>query len=372
MWQKIKLWQGEHSKHTVFSKNTCNCDIYHRIFAVNHDIYGVEMKALKLLETLIGIEESKVQGLEKEEAELKKALAEITDLGFQIEERMVPKLTYVKSFDNIELSPENVQARIKEMAKKIAQSGVKNPLLLGVLDGALPFFSALQKELNESYPEFRYTFATTFSTSYVGERSTGKRIIVDSKEPMGGRNVIIIEDLIETGGTLQDLADHIKNDLGATSVEAVVLLDKVQERKKFTVVISDVGFSVPKESFVLGEGMDRDSFFRNSRGVAIKGSGDPMPEEQAFLDWKGKLNTKLQTCLAAKKASLDALKDYKVERDALLRKDDAVASSQENAANVGTHPYTMYGSTSPEPKNPGLLTLADTKTDEQRARATMV
>lgn len=275
------------------------------------------------------VEEAQLSLLAHKESELRRLLDNITKLETSLQRRMKPELHPLQDLKGVSLTQENIDGRIKELAHQIASSGAENPILLGVLDGALPFFAKLQEALISNHPEFLFEPETTSVTSYDGEKSTGKREIrVDPKWPVGNRKIFIVEDLIESGGTLQDLSDYLIKKLGAQSVEVVVLLNKVQEREKFSLVLNYVGFEVSKDAFVLGYGMDRDGLFRTLSGIWSKGSGDATLEEKAMLRLKGPLNTQLQNCLSSQQAAKKMLEDYEKALIALTAEEDALSEAQ--------------------------------------------
>ena len=248
--------------------------------------------------------------------DIKAQLRPITKLEAAVEARMIPSFQPAMDINGIPLTPVNIDKRVEELAEELVHSGIDNPILIGVMDGSFSFMSKLSNVLKHKYPDFRWEPATTSVVSMEGEKTTGKRSILSDPKPLlGARNLLIVEDLIETGGTLQDLADHYIDDLGADSVHVMVLINKEQARVNFSLELKFVGFVLPIK-FVLGESMDRDGLFRNVLGVWIKGSGDPTVEEQALLDLKIPLNGELRACLASVKGMRRQLERIESERAA--------------------------------------------------------
>ena len=132
----------------------------------------------------------------------------------------------------------------------------KNPLVIGLLKGCEPFVSDLLKCVN-TYCEIEYMRVS----SYQGTESSGHIVIKsDVFADLIGRDVIIVDDIVDTGRTIL----YIKNLLlkrGAKSVSVCCLLDK-PEGRKVDITVEYTGTTVPKE-FVVGYGLDYDEYYRN-------------------------------------------------------------------------------------------------------------
>jgi len=144
-----------------------------------------------------------------------------------------------------------IRARVWELARRISTDyATRMPLLIGVLDGARAFLEELRELL--SIP---VDCAFLHIATYGGERhSSGSvRLLEDVPLSPKGRQVLVIEDIVDTGLTLEYVRRHLL-DLGASEVRTCVLLDKAAHRK-VNVRLDYVGFKVP-DVFVVGYGLD--------------------------------------------------------------------------------------------------------------------
>jgi hypoxanthine phosphoribosyltransferase len=171
-------------------------------------------------------------------------------------------------FSNPKLEPlisaERLQTRIGEMGAEIARDyAERNPLLIGVLKGACLFLSDLMRAI-----DIRLGVEFMAISSYgVSTRTSGEvRIIKDLDVPIEGRDIIVVEDIVDTGLTLSYLLANL-HARGAKSVKLVALLDK-HERRQRPVIIDYLGFSIP-DAFVVGYGLDFAERYRNLPYIAI-------------------------------------------------------------------------------------------------------
>lgn len=157
-----------------------------------------------------------------------------------------------------------IKARVAEMAKVIDEKYAgQTPLLIGVLKGAVMFMADLSRAL--SIPVNMDWMALSSYGS--GTVSSGViRILKDLDTDVHGRQVIIVEDIIDSGLTLSWLAANLEA-RGAASVEVVTLLRK-PDAMKVEVNVSLVGFDIPNE-FVVGYGLDYAERYRNLTSVAV-------------------------------------------------------------------------------------------------------
>lgn len=150
-----------------------------------------------------------------------------------------------------------IQNRIKEMAEEIDRvySG-KNIIAICVLRGAIYFAVDLTKKMKTS---IEIDFVKV--SSYEGTESTGKiNLKMDISENIEGRDVLIIEDIIDTGFTLNFLREHILSK-NPNSLKIAVLADK-EERRIVEVPIDFVGFKIPNK-YIVGYGFDYNNTYRN-------------------------------------------------------------------------------------------------------------
>lgn len=156
------------------------------------------------------------------------------------------------------ISKEQIENRVKELAKQIRKDyKEKSITAICLLKGSLFFTADLTREIGgKIYLEFMQL------SSYEGENTTGTIKLkkdIDFSE-IKGKDVLIIEDIVDTGITLNYTLEHIKK-AGANSVKVCTLLNK-PSRRKIKVPIDYVGFEI-ENKFVLGYGMDYDQLYRN-------------------------------------------------------------------------------------------------------------
>ena len=171
-------------------------------------------------------------------------------------------------FSNPNLEPlfssEQIQTRIAEMGAEIARDyRGQTPLLVGVLKGAYIFLSDLARAT-----DLRLGVEFMAISSYgSGMRSSGEvRIVKDLDVPVEGRDILIVEDIVDTGLTLSFLINSL-HQRGARSVKLAALLDK-WERREREVKIDYCGFRIP-DAFVVGYGLDYAERYRNLPFIAI-------------------------------------------------------------------------------------------------------
>ncbi|MRJ10173.1 hypoxanthine phosphoribosyltransferase [Ornithobacterium rhinotracheale] len=156
------------------------------------------------------------------------------------------------------LTEEEIQSAIKDMAQKIYQKfSNETPLFVGVLNGVVMFFSDMLKH----YPgDCEISFIQM--KSYEGTSSTGqvKRLMDLSDDLVKNRHIIIMEDIIDTGNTLETLYEMMQSKPVA-SVSIATLLFKPNAYKK-DLKIDYIGLSIP-DKFVVGYGLDYDGLGRN-------------------------------------------------------------------------------------------------------------
>jgi hypoxanthine phosphoribosyltransferase len=169
---------------------------------------------------------------------------------------------YEGDIASILISEEEIETRIAELAEEIAQrypvGGPEGDLLLvGVLKGAIMFMTDFARALPiPSQLEFMAVSSYGSSTSSSGV----VRILKDLDRDIHGRNVLIVEDIIDSGLTLSWLMKNLTTRQPA-SLEVVTLLRK-PDAVKVDVEVANVGFDIPNE-FVVGYGLDYDERYRD-------------------------------------------------------------------------------------------------------------
>lgn len=165
--------------------------------------------------------------------------------------------------ERVLFSEEQLAARVAQLGRQIsADYRGKTPLFVGILRGSILFFADLVKQVSVDC-----TMDFMCLSSYSGTESTGQvRTMLDLRESIKGRHVIIVEDIVDTGLTLSYLLDHLKL-RGAASIEICCLLDKPANRKA-EVHPKYVGFQIENE-FVIGYGLDYNELYRNLPYIGV-------------------------------------------------------------------------------------------------------
>ncbi len=175
-----------------------------------------------------------------------------------------------KDIEEVLITNEDIAKRSIELGKQIAQDYEgKKPVLIGLLKGSVPFMAELIKHIDE---DIEIDFLDV--SSYVGNdelgimQSTGivqiKRDIVTD---INGRDVLFVEDIVDTGLTLSEVK-KVFAARNPKSMEVVTLLDKPEGRKVSDCNPKYVGFNIPKK-FVVGFGLDYNEFYRNLPYVGV-------------------------------------------------------------------------------------------------------
>jgi hypoxanthine phosphoribosyltransferase len=161
-------------------------------------------------------------------------------------------------------SEEEIHAKIAELARRIeADYAGKEVLLVGVLRGAVMVMADLARELRIPL-EMDWMAVSSYGS---GTQSSGVvRILKDLDSDLMDRNVLIVEDIIDSGLTLSWLRANLES-RGAASVEICALLRK-PESAKVDVDVRYVGFEIPP-AFVVGYGLDYAEKYRNLRGIGV-------------------------------------------------------------------------------------------------------
>ena len=169
-----------------------------------------------------------------------------------------------KDILEILLTEEQIQEKTIELGEQLtADYADKFPLAIGILKGAMPFMSDLMKRV-DTYIEMDYMDVSSYGNATV---SSGEvKIVKDLNTSVEGRDILIIEDIIDSGMTLSYLVDLFKY-RKAKSIKIVTLLDKPTGRK-VDLEADYVGFNVP-DAFVVGYGLDYAEKYRNLPYVGV-------------------------------------------------------------------------------------------------------
>lgn len=156
-----------------------------------------------------------------------------------------------------------LRARIGELGRSIARDYAgREPVLIGVLQGAFVFMADLVRAI----PIDLATDFIGLSSYEGGTTSSGQvRLVSDLSMPIAGRHVLIVEDLVDTGLTLEYLRRNLEA-RSPRSVRVCALADKASRRQVET-VLDYVGFAIP-DVYVVGYGFDYEGLYRNLPHVA--------------------------------------------------------------------------------------------------------
>lgn len=167
--------------------------------------------------------------------------------------------------DNITvmISEEKIKNRISEIAMQINEKYKGEKLtVICTLKGAFIFAADLVRQLDV---DVRLEFIS--ASSYKGTESTGTLVMKQSiDQPITGENVIVIEDILDTGRTLKHLSEYLKKQQ-PKSLLLVTLLDK-PDRRVTDIQCDIVGFTIP-DKFVVGYGLDYDQKYRNLPYIGV-------------------------------------------------------------------------------------------------------
>ena len=165
-----------------------------------------------------------------------------------------------KDFD-IFLSEKKIQERVKEIAGQLDKDYTgKKPLFIAILNGSFMFASDLFRYL---HIDAEICFIKLLS--YKGMKSSGKVITsIGLEDDLYGRDVVIIEDIVDTGKTLYDFLPKLKHQQPA-SLKIACLLHK-PDATKYPLTLDYVGFSIA-DKFVVGYGLDYDGLGRNLKEI---------------------------------------------------------------------------------------------------------
>ena len=162
------------------------------------------------------------------------------------------------------ITAEAIQNRIRELGADIARDYAgRNPLLIGVLKGACTFLSDLMRAIDMPVA-IEFMAISSYGSAM---RTSGEvRIVKDLDVPIEGRDILVVEDIVDTGLTLSYLIANLVS-RGASSVKLAALLDK-WERRERDVDIDYLGFKIP-DAFVVGYGLDFAERYRNLPFIAV-------------------------------------------------------------------------------------------------------
>ena len=161
------------------------------------------------------------------------------------------------------ISESKIKKRVKALANKINEDYKgKKPIFVGILNGCYVFMADLLREINL---DIEVDFVKI--RSYEGDSSTGTiKFRKDISADIDGRDIIIVEDIIDSGFTINFLVNRLRNS-GPKSVAVATILFK-KEVAKLDFNVDYVGFEIPPE-FVVGYGLDYDEKYRQLKDVMV-------------------------------------------------------------------------------------------------------
>ena len=167
--------------------------------------------------------------------------------------------------DKILLNEDEIVARCKELGQQITQEYKNNeqpPLLVALLKGSVPFLAELIKHIDL---DIQFDFMDV--SSYEGTESIGDiKILKDLDCSVKNLDILLVEDIVDTGRTLKTVKAMLKNK-GAKTVRVVTLLDK-PDRRVVDIEADYTGFEIPN-AFVVGFGLDFNQKYRNFPFVGV-------------------------------------------------------------------------------------------------------
>ena len=169
-----------------------------------------------------------------------------------------------RDIQEVLLSQEQIQSKVKELAAQLREEYQdKNPIFVGVLKGVVMFFADMVREFDEPCQiDFMWI------SSYAGSTSGNMLVRQDVSADINGRHVVILEDIFDTGNSLDFTYKHLLSKEPA-SLKICTFLDKPERRKPGITLKPDyTGYVIPNE-FVVGYGLDYDEYYRNLPYVGV-------------------------------------------------------------------------------------------------------
>ena len=169
------------------------------------------------------------------------------------------------NIERVLLTQEQIQTRIRELGEELSSEYAgKDPIFVGVLKGVVVFYADMVRQITVPCQ-----FDFMWISSYSGTETTGRMEVKrDISADIKGRHAVILEDIFDTGNSLQYTYEHLLKKEPA-SLKICTLLDKPERRKPGITVKADyTGFVIPNE-FVVGYGLDFNEHYRNLPYVGI-------------------------------------------------------------------------------------------------------
>jgi hypoxanthine phosphoribosyltransferase len=169
-----------------------------------------------------------------------------------------------KDIAEILIGTEDLQAKVAKLGRQISEDyRGKNPLLICLLRGAVVFLSDLIRAIDVPL-EMDFMAISSYGDST--ESSGVVRLVMDLKSSITGRNVLIVEDIVDTGRTLAYILDNLQTRRPA-DIKVCALLSK-SSRREIQVEVDYLGFEIP-DKFVVGYGLDFAENYRNLPFIGV-------------------------------------------------------------------------------------------------------
>ncbi|MBC7289560.1 MAG: hypoxanthine phosphoribosyltransferase [Armatimonadetes bacterium] len=166
--------------------------------------------------------------------------------------------------ERVLLTEEQIHARVRELAAKLqADYAGRTPILVGVLNGSVVFLADLMRFVQMPVV---IDFIQVSSYGDATQSSGCVRLVKDLCQPIAGRDVVLVEDIVDSGRSLRFLLDELAR-REPRSLRVCVLLDK-PSRREVEVPLDYVGFQIP-DYFVVGYGLDFAQQYRNLPYIAV-------------------------------------------------------------------------------------------------------
>ncbi len=161
------------------------------------------------------------------------------------------------------LTTRQIQTKVKELAQQISKDYAgKKILAVGILKGSFMFFSDIVRSI-----EVPLTLDFIIASSYVKSETSGEvKIHYDIREDISDKHVLLIDDIVDTGITLNQIRERVLA-RGPLSLKICTFLDK-KERREVDIPLEYVGYVIPNH-YVVGYGLDYDNKYRNLPYISI-------------------------------------------------------------------------------------------------------
>jgi hypoxanthine phosphoribosyltransferase len=162
------------------------------------------------------------------------------------------------------VTQEEMRTRIRELGRQITADYMqKDMVLVGILKGAFAFYADLARAIRLP---LRVDFLVV--SRYAGKAKTSNeiKVLTELTEDIAGRDVLLVEDIVDSGRTVRHLR-HVLSNKKPKSIKVCALLNK-PDRREVEVVVDYVGFNIPNK-FVIGYGLDYQQKYRNLPYLAV-------------------------------------------------------------------------------------------------------